>query len=532
MANRAQAGAPETTRASARPSAGFAGRGARLRRGGRPATAATQARPTPSAPSAPPAPLSAALLTVAMLLFWKATRLYSFPIEVAESSGLAASYAGTEALKVAFAVAELVAIGALALSPRVRRAFAAPAAAALCGLACSASCVGALAAFDPQAAPGATLLLCDALAGALSATLAVGAVARVARLRPTQAVVVLLASFCLFELASFACNGMGMSTALTVALPTLSAACLSVETLLRRDGDASAGRREGREGGRQPERDGEQLARARELPWKQVLPCALLACFGSIAISAYFGVRIGPIGDGDPWALVASIALAGVVGACALPALRRGDPRVAETLPTLVLTILLCLAFFAIGADGSLRVLAPSLDHAFMLALWVAVACSAQRRHLPALTCACVVAALVVALQYFAASDFVFNVGWLHRLAQASSPATLLSVGALVLVMGACTVAAVRVARRPRADDAVADELASVLERAFRDTDLSDRERQIAAMLYRGLSVSRIADEVSLSPATVKSHSTHIYRKLGVHSKQELIRLVDEFREG
>lgn len=46
-------------------------------------------------------------------------------------------------------------------------------------------------------------------------------------------------------------------------------------------------------------------------------------------------------------------------------------------------------------------------------------------------------------------------------------------------------------------------------------------------MLARGRSAPFIAQELVISPNTVKTHVKHIYAKLGAHSQQEIIDLVD-----
>ena len=45
-------------------------------------------------------------------------------------------------------------------------------------------------------------------------------------------------------------------------------------------------------------------------------------------------------------------------------------------------------------------------------------------------------------------------------------------------------------------------------------------------LLCQGRSKSYIAESLFISENTVRSHSKNIYRKLGVHSKQELLDLV------
>ncbi|HID51545.1 MAG TPA: response regulator transcription factor [Anaerolineae bacterium] len=51
--------------------------------------------------------------------------------------------------------------------------------------------------------------------------------------------------------------------------------------------------------------------------------------------------------------------------------------------------------------------------------------------------------------------------------------------------------------------------------------DLSPRQREVLACLIRGLSDRDIAQELFISVRTVQTHLTHIYNKLGVHSRTE-----------
>ena len=56
---------------------------------------------------------------------------------------------------------------------------------------------------------------------------------------------------------------------------------------------------------------------------------------------------------------------------------------------------------------------------------------------------------------------------------------------------------------------------------------LTARETEIFALLARGRNAQFIMDHFVISRNTVKSHVRHIYTKLGVHSQQELINLVE-----
>jgi len=53
---------------------------------------------------------------------------------------------------------------------------------------------------------------------------------------------------------------------------------------------------------------------------------------------------------------------------------------------------------------------------------------------------------------------------------------------------------------------------------------LSDREREILALIAQGMTTPGIAAALFISPHTVQSHRDHIMTKLGLHSKAALIR--------
>lgn len=57
---------------------------------------------------------------------------------------------------------------------------------------------------------------------------------------------------------------------------------------------------------------------------------------------------------------------------------------------------------------------------------------------------------------------------------------------------------------------------------------LTPREAEVLALLARGRTSPIIQEKLVVSQNTVRTHVRHIYAKLGVHSQQELINLVDE----
>lgn len=57
---------------------------------------------------------------------------------------------------------------------------------------------------------------------------------------------------------------------------------------------------------------------------------------------------------------------------------------------------------------------------------------------------------------------------------------------------------------------------------------LSRRENEVMYYLARGYKSSFIQQQLYISEGTAKTHIRHIYRKLNIHSQQELIHLIDE----
>ena len=59
-------------------------------------------------------------------------------------------------------------------------------------------------------------------------------------------------------------------------------------------------------------------------------------------------------------------------------------------------------------------------------------------------------------------------------------------------------------------------------------TNLTDSERAVALLAAQSLRNREIAAEMHLSPHTVDFHLRSIYRKLDIHSRVELVRLIAE----
>ena len=72
--------------------------------------------------------------------------------------------------------------------------------------------------------------------------------------------------------------------------------------------------------------------------------------------------------------------------------------------------------------------------------------------------------------------------------------------------------------------------IAAWAQETARAYDLTPREREILPLVVRGLDTPTIARELGVSDNTVRTHKKSLYRKLEVHSKQELIDLMHTSR--
>lgn len=81
----------------------------------------------------------------------------------------------------------------------------------------------------------------------------------------------------------------------------------------------------------------------------------------------------------------------------------------------------------------------------------------------------------------------------------------------------------VRVVERESGEQAFEDWLLQLAE----DARLTEREREVFGLLARGRNARYIQETLVVSYNTVKTHVSHVYAKLGVHSQQELIDVVE-----
>lgn len=217
----------------------------------------------------------------------------------------------------------------------------------------------------------------------------------------------------------------------------------------------------------------------------------------------------------------------------------------------LVLAGLLLAPWMALSWQGA-GALAGSLSNALLdagsgvisMVIWLMVATLGRRNPL---------GALPMTLMVGAAQSFGTEMGALmghlqnYLLATANLSAGVLSLTAITLAFALynflmarrfsfdATIAEVRPVQAVAEVDE-RDQRVPAIERACEglvaSRGLTAREAQVLGLLARGRNAAYIQESLTISRNTVKSYVARVYGKLGVHSHQELIDLVESVGEG
>ena len=122
----------------------------------------------------------------------------------------------------------------------------------------------------------------------------------------------------------------------------------------------------------------------------------------------------------------------------------------------------------------------------------------------------------------------------LRRLAPVSFPVIMISAhGDIATAVEAIRLGAFDFVEKPFTPSAIEAAMARALEEgnaapgsAAALEGLTDREREIADSLNRGLTNKEVARELDISPRTVEIHRARVFSKLGVRNVAELVRLI------
>ena len=118
-----------------------------------------------------------------------------------------------------------------------------------------------------------------------------------------------------------------------------------------------------------------------------------------------------------------------------------------------------------------------------------------------------------------------------QNLQNIGSVAFLLCV-VLIVLFAAAVLFASRAAERtadkndPERGRTIENTIESTIDETAERCGLTGREREIALLTARGYSSTYIANELVIASSTVRYHQQNAYRKLDVHSREELMDLL------
>jgi DNA-binding CsgD family transcriptional regulator len=78
------------------------------------------------------------------------------------------------------------------------------------------------------------------------------------------------------------------------------------------------------------------------------------------------------------------------------------------------------------------------------------------------------------------------------------------------------------------AENNIANERERIFDQLQEEYSLTDREKELCHYIYDGKSNAEIAETLFITESTVKTHIYNLYKKTGVKSRMEIIRIVRE----
>lgn len=268
------------------------------------------------------------------------------------------------------------------------------------------------------------------------------------------------------------------------------------------------------------------LPALRRLPWAAIIPAVALLYVTSMVAQVLAGFDFGSMTPvGHIVNAVVIVAVTALLAAAMARARDMGDVLLVSAAVFVAgAAALTAVAFVPAAVDGVTFVVRACL----LTFLWAVFACASAERRVPATVGFSAFGVLGVALMGVRVLD---HAALLQALAASSFGAQIVAVGLFAATSAAVAAVALRRRRSARAVAAGQEDWQRELcGRAAASGGLTAREAEVVYYTYRGYSAAGVGGRLGVSEYTVKNHLANAYRKLDVHSKQELIAYVDSFR--
>lgn len=295
-------------------------------------------------------------------------------------------------------------------------------------------------------------------------------------------------------------------------------------------------------GGAARRRDGvsEMLRQAASSLWRPALGLALF-CFMAGLMTKASGQQSVSFAETQAISIVASAACIAIL---ALPVLLVREPSAVDRMYGLALPLsatgFLLLPVFGSAAPGVVNAFAQCGSMMASMVVW----CMAARRSHAAPGNAAALYAGIFGLATFAElCGLAAGGSGLSFFSQEETPSTAVALASLYL-LSCCSLFVLRMqgsgsqarpsegriegkAGEPDSSAGPSDRNAACERLACRNR-LTPKEAEVLALLAQGRTVRSISERLVVSENTTKSHIKSIYQKLGVHSRSEVLELVDE----
>lgn len=195
-----------------------------------------------------------------------------------------------------------------------------------------------------------------------------------------------------------------------------------------------------------------------------------------------------------------------------------------------LLTTLVLVVFFTFQATAAQGVaLLKTTQRIFEAMLMTSVLFAAKRSHLSPVIGFALYGALVISALNLLSNGLAAPANQYIELFNSPRIIPLTAVVTLAsLIIVAVTLTAIALRRHKDHQVDAREYNARLCEFAGREKGLTPREVEVMQYLYQGYSVSKISEVMFIASSTVQGHSRNIYRKMDVHSRQELIDTINE----
>lgn len=277
------------------------------------------------------------------------------------------------------------------------------------------------------------------------------------------------------------------------------------------------------------------------LPWSMLIVSSIFVYFGVICVRIFTAMGQGEALAGQlvglPYIITAATGLV-LSFILSLYFAFRGytNNRALASFAALTLLYLGALLLVMVSQDGTAALLGKRImvaaEHCFELLILVVLSNYAARTHAMATPIAAIFGIVVLVLPQIISLDLLLQTGLLARVAQMNLIMPVAAVSTFiiaVLLVGMLLKSMQQTAETVQLSNE--EWQRQLCAQALEGAEATPRELDVVLLTYQGLSAKKVAEKLYVSESTVKAHLQHAYRKLDVHSKQELIAYINSFQK-